>query len=226
MYQHQIIGQTAGQNFNPYLPPKEQARASGVITEYQFIAIKPKKKLKELKLVLRSEKKKFLFFKYGKKFNLKDRCVVCGFHHLWEQGDYMRPPIPLDDVVKGRPLRGTYCPKHASMYMQLEMLQQQILAEQHGLEFKAFVPRMPKMLKGGPISSLTKVDVTALTAAGWFIKPPSLGDNRTATEEVIGLVTEINIISERLTLLMLKNNIQATNELPPQTKVNEETKGE
>ena len=90
MYQHQIIGQTAGQNFNPYLPPKEQARASGVITEYQFIAIKPKKKLKELKLVLRSEKKKFLFFKYGKKFNLKDRCVVCGFHHLWEQGDYLR----------------------------------------------------------------------------------------------------------------------------------------
>ena len=226
MYQHQIIGQTAGQNFNPYLPPKEQARDSGVITEYQFIAIKPKKKLKELKLVLRSEKKKFLFFKYGKKFNLKDRCVVCGFHHLWEQGDYMRPPIPLDEVTKGRPLRGTYCPKHASMYMQLEMLQQQILAEQHGLEFKAFVPRMPKMLKGGPISSLTKVDVTALTAAGWFIKPPSLGDNRTATDEVIGLVTEINIISERLTLLMLKNNIQATNELPPQTKANEETKGE
>ena len=215
MYNNQIIGQTAGQNFNPTLSQKAQARASGIVAEYKFIAIKPKKKLKELKVILKAEKKKFFFLKFGKKFNLKDRCVVCGFHHMWEQGDYMRPPIPLDDVVKGRPLRGTYCPKHASMYVQLEMLQQQILADQHGLEFKAFIPRMPKMLKGGPISSLTKVDVTALTAAGWFIRPPSLGDNRTATDEVIRLVTEMNLITDRLNLLMLKHNIKATNELPP-----------
>ena len=216
MYQQQIIGQTAGQNFNPYLSQKAQARASGIIAEYQFIAIKPKKKLKELRMVLKSEKKKFLFFRYGKKFNLKDRCVVCGFHHLWEQGDYMRPPIPLDEVTKGRPLRGTYCPKHASMYMQLEMLQQQILADQHGLEFKAFKPRMPKMLKSGPISNLSKNDVTALSAAGWFIRPPALDTNRTATDEVIRLVTEINIITDRLNLLMLKHDIKATNELPPE----------
>ena len=66
MYQNQIIGQTAGQSFNPYLKPLEQARASGIVTEYQFIAIKPKKKLKELRIVLKSEKKKFLFFRYGK----------------------------------------------------------------------------------------------------------------------------------------------------------------
>ena len=224
MYNNQIIGQTAGQNFNPYLKPLQQSRASGIVTEYQFVAIKPKKKLKELKLVLKAEKKKFLFFKYGKKFNLKDRCVVCGFHHIWEQGDYMRPPIPLDDVVKGRPLRGTYCPKHASMYMQLEMLQQQILADQHGLEFKAFKPRMPKMLKSGPISNLSKNDVTALSAAGWFIRPPALDTNRTATDEVIRLVTEINIITDRLNLLMLKHDIKATNELPPETVTAEETK--
>tara|TARA_R110000823_G_scaffold97549_2_gene211859 strand:- start:392 stop:1072 length:681 start_codon:yes stop_codon:yes gene_type:complete len=222
MYQNQLIGQTTGQNFNPYLSPKAQSRASGIITEYQFIAIKPKKKLKELRIILKSEKKKFLFFRFGKKFNLKDRCVVCGFHHTWEQGDYMRPPIPLDEVTKGRPLRGTYCPKHASMYMQLEMLQQQILAEQHGLEFKAFIPRMPKMLKTGPISSLTKTDVVALSAAGWFIRPPSLGDNRTATDEVIRLVTEMNLITDRLNLLMLKHDIKATNELPPQTTILEE----
>ena len=76
MYQQQIIGQTAGQNFNPYLSQKAQARASGIIAEYQFIAIKPKKKLKELRLVLKSEKKKFLFFGYGKKFNLKDRSYM------------------------------------------------------------------------------------------------------------------------------------------------------
>jgi len=100
--------------------------------------------------------------------------------------------------------------------MQLEMLQQQILADQHGLEFKAFKPRMPKMLKSGPITNLTKNDVASLTATGWLIRPPALGDNRTATEEVIRLITEINIMTDRLNHLMLSNSIQATNELPPQ----------
>ena len=202
MYQNQIIGQTAGQNFNPALSPLKQARATGTVTEYKFITIKPKKQLKELTLVLRSEPKKFLGIKYGKKFNLKDRCVVCGFHHLWEQGDYLR---------------------HAAFYMQLEMLQQQILADKHGLEFKAFVPKMPKMLRSGPINNLTKNDVVALTEAGWFIRPPALGDNRTATEEVIRLITEINIMTERLTLLMLKNGVKATNDL---TLTKEETEKE
>ena len=121
MYNSQIIGGQA-QGFNPYLKPIQQARASGVVTEYKFLAIKPKKQLKELIHVLSPEKKKLLGIKYGKKFNLKDRCVVCGMHHVWEQGDYMRPPIPLDGVVKGRPLAGTYCPKHSAMFMQLEML--------------------------------------------------------------------------------------------------------
>ena len=63
MYNNQIIGQTTGQNFNPYLKPFQQARASGTVTEYQFVAIKPKKKLKELKSVLKAEKKKFFVFK-------------------------------------------------------------------------------------------------------------------------------------------------------------------
>jgi hypothetical protein len=107
--------------------------------------------------------------------------------------------------------------------MQLEMLQQQILADKHGLEFKAFVPKMPKMLRSGPINNLTKNDVVALTEAGWFIRPPALGDNRTATEEVIRLITEINIMTERLTLLMLKNGVKATNDL---TLTKEETEKE
>ena len=130
MYQNNIIGQTAPQQFNPTLSPLQQARASGVVQEYKFVSFKPKSQLKELKLVLKAEPK-FLGIKYGKKFNLKDRCVVCGFHHIWEQ-DYMRPPMPLDGVTKGRPLLEVMH-KHASMYMQLEMLQQQILADKHGL---------------------------------------------------------------------------------------------
>ena len=124
-----------------FLPPLAQARAAGPIDEYTFREIKPKKKLKEMSKVLMAEKKKFLFIKYGWKFNLKDRCIVCGMHHVWENGDYMRPPIPLSHVTKGRPMRGTYCPKHATHHKQLEMLQQQILADEHGLDFKAFIPR-------------------------------------------------------------------------------------
>ncbi len=135
----------------------------------------------------------------------------------------MRPPMPLDGVVKGRPLMGTYCPKHASMYMQLEMLQQQILADKHGLEFSSFKPRMPKILKSGPITTLTKNDVMALTSAGWFITPPALGDSKTATDEVIRLITEINIMTDRLNHLMLKHNVQAQNELP-QEEINEAIK--
>jgi hypothetical protein len=212
--QPNIIGQNtpnpAFGNFNR--TPLQQARASGAITEYKFVAIKPKKQLAELTAVLKSEPKKFLGIKYGKKFNLKDRCVVCGFHHIWQQGDYMRPPIPLDKVTKGRPLMGTYCPKHASMYMQLEMLQQQILADKHGLDFAAFKPRMPKILKSGPLTTLNKNDVASLTSAGWFIKPPALADNKTATEEVIRLVTEVNIMTDRINHLLLNNQIKVPEE--------------
>tara|TARA_R110002012_G_scaffold62575_2_gene164592 strand:- start:528 stop:1184 length:657 start_codon:yes stop_codon:yes gene_type:complete len=210
MYNQQMItGQAQG--FNPYLPPMRQARASGVVTEYKFIAIKPKKQLKELVYVLSPEPKKFLGVKYGKKFNLKDRCVVCGFHHIWEQGDTLRPPIPLDKVVKGRPLAGTYCPKHAAMYMQLEMLQQQILADRHGLDFKAFKPRIPKMLKSGPVSHLSKEDIVSLTASGYLIKPPTLGDNRSATNEAIEIVGEINILTDRLNFLMINKGATPIN---------------
>ena len=208
MYNNQLIGQPTPV-FSPLLSPIKQARASGAVTEFKFTEIKPKKQLKEITTVLKAEPKSFLGIKYGMKFNLKDRCVVCGFHHIWEQGDYMRPPIPLDKVTKGRPLRGTYCPKHAGMYMQMEMLQQQILADKHGLEFKRFIPKMPKMIKSGPLTTLSKDDVLSLTSTGWFITPPALGDNKTATEEVVRLITEINIMSDRITHLMLKYNIEA-----------------
>jgi len=218
MYNNQIIGQGVP-NANLYLSPLKQARASGVVNEYKFIAIKPKKQLKELIYVLSPEKKKILFLKYGKKFNLKDRCVVCGFHHIWEAGDYLRPSIPLDGVVKGRPLAGTYCPKHSSMLMQLEMLQQQILADKHGLEFKRFVPKMPKMLKSGPITHLSKEDVAALTASGYLIKPPTLGDNRSPTNEAIEIVGEINILTDRLNYLMIKEGVRA---ISVETKKGEE----
>jgi len=221
MYQQQIIGQNAPQQFNPLLNPIEQARTTGSVIEYQFVSIKAKKKEKELIKVLLPEPKRFLFLKFGKKFNLKDRCVVCGMHHIWEAGDFLRPPIPLEKVTKGRPLKGTYCSRHSSMFKQLEMLEQQILAEKHGLDFKAFKPRMPKALTGKPSTYLSKTEIATLTAAGYFIKPPTLQDNRSATNEAIELVGQINILTDRLNYLMINNAVKA-----PEQKEEEEDKEE
>tara|TARA_R100000995_G_scaffold83614_1_gene59997 strand:- start:4002 stop:4673 length:672 start_codon:yes stop_codon:yes gene_type:complete len=191
-------------SLNRFLPKLAQFRAAGNITEYTYDSIKPKKKLKEIRKILFPEKKSFLKIKYGNKFNFKDICVVCGTHHVWESGDFLRPPIPLDKVTKGRPLRGTYCQKHAGIHKQMEMLQQQILAEENGLDFKAFIPkaRMPQLMRKGPLTTLSKDDVVSLTATGWVIKPPSLTDSETTMAEIVRLIAEIGLSTERLNHLI------------------------
>ena len=163
---------------------------------------------KEIKKVLFPEKKSFFKIKYGFKFNFKDICVVCGTHHVWESGDFLRPPIPLDKVVKGRPLRGTYCPKHAGIHKQMEMLQQQILADEHGLDFKGFIPkpRMPNMLKSGPLTTLSKDQVLSLTSTGWIITPPVVKDNESERAEVVRLLAEIEVNTARLNSIITKVN--------------------
>ena len=103
--------------------------------------------------------------------------------------------------------------------MQFEMLEQQILADKHGLDFKAFRPKMPKMLTSAPVKNLSKQDIVALTAAGYFIKPPTLGDNRSATNEAIEIVGEINILTDRLNYLMIHQGARAEE---PVTEVVEE----
>jgi len=215
MYQNNIIqqvgtngapvGNTVNQNLpNRFLPKLQQARASGPIEEYKFNNFKPKKKLKELRKVLLPEKKKFIFVKFGYKFNLKERCVVCGMHHVWEAGDYLRPPIPLDRVERGRPLRGTYCPKHAAHHKQFEMLQQEIIADEHRLDFKRFIPtpKMPKMMKTGPIYNLTNEDIVALSSVGYVIKPPVISQDESKESEVLRLTSELKTISQRLDVLL------------------------
>ena len=161
-------------SLNKFLPKLQQFRAAGNIAEYSYDSIKPKKKLKEIKKILYPEKKSFLKIKYSFKFNFKDICVVCGTHH-------------------------------AGIHKQMEMLQQQILAEEHGLDFKAFIPkaRMPKMLsRSGPLTTLSKEDVLNLTAGGWFIKPPAITDNETTMAEIVRLVVEIGLTTERLNFLI------------------------
>ena len=206
MYQQpNLINNTTTQKL--FLPKLQQFRSAGSMEEYTYDALKPKKQLKEIKKVLLPEKKKFIF-KYGYKFNLKDRCVVCGMHHIWEAGDYLRPPIPLDNVTKGRPMRGTYCQKHAGIHKQMEMLQQQILADEHGLDFKGFIPkpRMPNMLKSGPLTTLTKDQVLSLTSTGWIITPPVVKDNESERAEVVRLLAEIEVNTARLNSIITKVN--------------------
>ena len=149
------------------------ARNPGPVVEYKYKNARPKKQLKEIRKILLPEKKKFLFLKYGFKFNMRHRCVVCGSLHEWEMSDPMRPPLPLSQVNKGRPLQGNYCPKHAAMFKQMEMLEQKILAEENGLEFRNFIPkpRMP-IMNTGPLTNLKQADIASLISIGWVIEPP------------------------------------------------------
>ena len=103
-------------------------------------------------------------------------------------------------------MKGTYCPKHAAIHKQMEMLQQQILADEHGLDFKAFIPKMktPQIMKRGPLTTLSKEDVVSLTSTGWVIKPPTMTDNETTMAEIVRLVTEIGLSTERLNHLLGK----------------------
>tara|TARA_R110000824_G_scaffold376322_2_gene567432 strand:- start:401 stop:973 length:573 start_codon:yes stop_codon:yes gene_type:complete len=167
------------------------ARHAGPIISYEFKSLNTKKQMKELIKVLYPEKKKFIL-KFGFKFNIRDRCVVCGVHHIWEAGDTLRPPIPLAHVTKGRPMRGTYCPKHSSMHKQMEMLEQQIIAEKHGLEFKRYIPkaRVPNIISRGPITALTQKDIISLTSKGWEITPPQ-AETVSAEEKLIILLMDL-----------------------------------
>ena len=190
IYTPNIIG-----NDNTMINPlrmKNSARAAGPIINFEYKSLDTKKQMKEITKVLMPEKKSLLGLKYGYKFNIKDRCVVCGVHHVWEAGDTLRPPIPLSHVHKGRPLRGTYCPKHSSMFKQMEMLEQQLIAEKHGLEFKKYIPkaRIPNVISRGPITSLTEKDIISLTSKGWEIQPPK-ADTTTAEEKLMILLMDL-----------------------------------
>ncbi len=63
------------------------------------------------------------------------------------------------------------------------------------------------------MTHLSKNDVASLTAAGYFIKPPTLQDNRSATNEAIELVGQINILTDRLNYLMIQNGVKAPEQI-------------
>jgi hypothetical protein len=173
IYSPNIIGNEnmVGGNSSITYNLKDKSRSPGPIVEYQFFNVRPNRKLKEIKKVLLPERKKFLFKKLGCRFNIKDRCVVCGAHHVWDMSDELRPPIPLT---------------------QFEMLEQQLIADKHGLEFKRYVPKpkVPQIIKRGPLVALTEQDIISLTGKGWEITPPK-ADTVEAGEKLMMLLLEL-----------------------------------
>ena len=190
-----------------FMDKEDAARAAGPVMQYEYKNHKPKKQLKEIMKVLKPETKTFLKVPYKFKYNIKDRCVVCGTHKVWEAGDNLRPPLPLHKVRKGYPMRGTYCEKHAAIHMQYEMLEQQILAEEHGLSFSAYIPKAPSMpttlnpLASGPLTSLKATDIASLSSLGWTIKPPA-SNEESKEEELFRLTVESDAVNSRVKTLL------------------------
>ena len=208
-----LIGATNAHVANAFLPPIKYARAAGAIMQYEYKSEKPKKQVKEMVKILWPERKSFMKVSYGYKFNTKDRCVVCGTHKMWEASDPMRPTIPLHKVRKGYPMRGTYCEKHAALHKQYEMLEQQIIAEDHGLEFQSYIPmpKVPKLLQSAPLTSLRQSDIEALSANGWTVRPPQM-TIETAEDELFRLTIESLAINKRVADLMTKGTKVVINE--------------
>jgi len=191
---------------NPFLDRFTAARAAGPIMAYEYKSMKPRKQLKEIVKVLKPEKKTFLKIPYSFKYNIKDRCVICGTQKVWTSNDTRRPPLPLHKVRRGYPMRGTYCEKHGAIHMQYEMLEQQILAEEHGLSFSAYMPSARSLnpvnlVKSGPLTTLKQEDINSLSSLGWNISPPR---NETASpeEQLYALMIEQSAMSERVKSLL------------------------
>jgi len=198
-----LIGASNASVNNAFLPPVKYARAAGSVMKYEYKSSKPKKQIKEMLTILWPEKKTFLKMPYAFKFNARDRCVVCGTHKVWESSDPSRPPMPLHKVRKGYPMRGTYCDKHAALYKQYEMLENQILAEEHGLSFSAYIPKpkVPSILASAPLTSLRQSDIEALSASGWTVRPPQMSVE-SPEDELFRLTMESHAINNRVLKLM------------------------
>ena len=191
---------------NPFMDRLTAARAAGPIMAYEYKSLKPKKQLKEIVKVLKPEKKTFLKVPYGFKYNYKDRCVICGTQKFWTADDTRRPPLPLHKVRKGYPMRGTYCEKHAAIHMQYEMLEQQILAEEHGLSFSAYIPSARSLnpvnlVKSGPITQLKQEDINSLTSLGWTVEPP-VSENSSKEEQLYALMIQNTAMSAKIKSLL------------------------
>ena len=78
------------------------------------------------------------------------------------------------------------------MHKQLEMIEQQVIAEKHGLEFKKYIPKpkVPQIMNRGPMVTLSQGDIISLTSKGWAITPPQ-AETTTAEQKLIELLIEL-----------------------------------
>ena len=105
-------------------------------------------------------------------------------------------------------MRGTYCEKHAAIHMQYEMLEQQILAEEHGLSFSAYIPSAKSLnpvnlVKSGPLTTLRQEDINSLASLGWNISPPQ-NASASPEEQLYSLMIQQSAMSERVKSLLTK----------------------
>ena len=72
------------------------------------------------------------------------------------------------------------------------MIEQQVIAEKHGLEFKKYIPKpkVPQIMNRGPLVALTQGDIISLTSKGWAITPPQ-AETTTAEQKLIELLIEL-----------------------------------
>ena len=207
---------TVNTGINPFLDRLTAARAAGPVMAYEFKSLKPKKQLKEIVKVLKPERKRFLKIPFGYKYNVKDRCVVCGTQKFWTADDHRRPPLPLHKVRKGYPMRGTFCEKHAAIHMQYEMLEQQVLAEEHGLSFSAYIPSAKSLnpvnlVKSGPLTTLRQEDINSLSSVGWKIIPPT-NESSSKEEQLYSLMVQTEGMAERVKALLTDGVVVTTPE--------------
>jgi len=100
-------------------------------------------------------------------------------------------------------MRGTYCDKHAALHKQYEMLENKILAEEHGLSFSAYIPKpkVANILTSAPLTSLRQSDIEALSASGWTVRPPQMS-LESPEDELFRLTMESHAINNRVLKLM------------------------
>jgi len=92
------------------------------------------------------------------------------------------------------------------MHRQYEMLEQQILAEQHGLSFSAYIPSAKSLnpvnlVKAGPMVSLKQEEINSLVSVGWKIIPPT-NEASSKEEQLYAMMVENAAMSERIKSLL------------------------
>jgi len=100
--------------------------------------------------------------------------------------------------------------------MQYEMLEQQVLAEEHGLSFSAYIPSAKSLnpvnlVKSGPLTTLRQEDINSLSSVGWKIIPPT-NESSSKEEQLYSLMVQTEGMAERVKALLTDGVVVTTPE--------------